>query len=254
MKKELQTLRREEGFTLVELAIVMIIIGLLIGGVLKGQELIANAQVVSTVAQIKGIEAATTTFRDTYNAVPGDMLNASGANGRLPQCTAAPCSNGNGNGRLELAAGAAQAAANESTYFWAHLNAADLFSGVTNTTTLAFGEAFPAADIGGGFTAGYEGTGALTADTAAANARGGHYIALRSNPTAAVAAGTATLPASSVARMDRKMDDGSPNTGIFRAAGAAAANTGCADGTGTTALYNERENPSACNAYIRIQG
>jgi prepilin-type N-terminal cleavage/methylation domain-containing protein len=48
----------QAGFTLVELAIVMIIIGLLIAGVLKGQELIANARVTSTVAQVKAIDAA----------------------------------------------------------------------------------------------------------------------------------------------------------------------------------------------------
>ena len=61
----------QAGFTLVELAIVMIIIGLLIAGVLKGQELIANARVTSTVAQIKAIDAATSTFKDTYQALPG---------------------------------------------------------------------------------------------------------------------------------------------------------------------------------------
>ena len=63
----------QAGFTLVELAIVMIIIGLLIAGVLKGQELIGNARVTSTVAQIKAIDAATSTFKDTYAALPGDM-------------------------------------------------------------------------------------------------------------------------------------------------------------------------------------
>ncbi|HPD83403.1 MAG TPA: prepilin-type N-terminal cleavage/methylation domain-containing protein, partial [Alphaproteobacteria bacterium] len=68
---ERQGRKGESGFTLVELAIVMIIIGLLIGGILKGQELIANAAVTSTVAQVKGFEAAMSTFDDKYNAMPG---------------------------------------------------------------------------------------------------------------------------------------------------------------------------------------
>jgi prepilin-type N-terminal cleavage/methylation domain-containing protein len=91
-------LRSEAGFTLVELAIVMIIIGLLIAGVLKGQALIANARVTSTVAQNKAIDAAISTFRDTYAALPGDIQNA-GA--KLPNC-AGPCIAvlGNGDGVL----------------------------------------------------------------------------------------------------------------------------------------------------------
>ncbi|MCD8566562.1 MAG: prepilin-type N-terminal cleavage/methylation domain-containing protein [Alphaproteobacteria bacterium] len=68
MKK---TLTSQKGFTLVELAIVMIIIGLLIGGILKGQELIANAQITNAVTQIKGMDGAVATFRETYNAFPG---------------------------------------------------------------------------------------------------------------------------------------------------------------------------------------
>jgi prepilin-type N-terminal cleavage/methylation domain-containing protein len=91
-------MRSEAGFTLVELAIVMIIIGLLIAGVLKGQALIQNAQVTATVAQDKAIEAATTTFKDTYNMLPGDITSP---NTKLPNCGAAPClTAGNGDGIL----------------------------------------------------------------------------------------------------------------------------------------------------------
>src|SRR5882757_8429247 len=101
MNGTLTVRRSEQGFTLVELAIVMIIIGLLIGGVLKGQELIANARVASTVSQIKGIDAATSTFQDKYNGMPGDLANA---NNRLQNCLAAPClaAGANGNGLVDV--------------------------------------------------------------------------------------------------------------------------------------------------------
>ncbi len=75
----------QRGFTLVELAIVMIIIGLLIGGVLKGQELISNAQVSASAAQVKATEAGISTFQDAYGAIPGDMVSPAT---RIPNCVA----------------------------------------------------------------------------------------------------------------------------------------------------------------------
>lgn len=235
--------RSQAGFTLVELAVVMIIIGLLIGGVLKGQELITNAQITSTIAQVKGVEGATSTFRDMYNAIPGDLTNPTV---RLNSCTAAPCNRaGNGNGRITETPGAAAAASTEALTFWAQLNAADLFSGVDGTANLAWGQGLPEASIGGGFTVGFTADGTLTASTGGV-ARGGHYLSLRGGP-GIVAVGNAALSASQAARIDRKMDDGSANGGSVRAAGG----TTCATAAG---VYVEANDVVSCSLYVRIQG
>lgn len=88
---------RENGFTLVELAIALMVIGLLIGGVLKGQELIENARVTQTIRQIKSYDAATLIFRNTYSALPGDIKRPN----RIPNCTEELCNiGGNGNGKV----------------------------------------------------------------------------------------------------------------------------------------------------------
>ena len=65
--------QNRDGFTLVEISIVMIIIGLLIGGILKGQELVKSAEVSRAVTELKSMQAAIETFRSEYRAFPGDM-------------------------------------------------------------------------------------------------------------------------------------------------------------------------------------
>ena len=67
---------RSSGFTLVEMAIVLVIVGLLLGGVLKGQEIIKNARYKSAGSQYKEVAAALTAYSDRYKAVPGDDTNA----------------------------------------------------------------------------------------------------------------------------------------------------------------------------------
>jgi len=63
----------KQGFTLIELSIVLVIIGLIVGGILVGQELIRTAQTRATIAQIEKYNTAVNTFRNKFDALPGDL-------------------------------------------------------------------------------------------------------------------------------------------------------------------------------------
>ena len=66
----------EAGFTLVEIAIVLVIIGLLLGGILKGQEMITQAKIKNAINDFNGVAVAVTSYQDRYRALPGDDPNA----------------------------------------------------------------------------------------------------------------------------------------------------------------------------------
>lgn len=234
-----QSRQGQKGFTLVELAVVMIIVGLLIGGILKGQELIANAQVSATVSQAKGIEAAASTFRDSFRAFPGDMANAAT---RLPNCTAAPCGDGDGDGRVNPAPDADAGAGDEGHNFFIHLLVADLISGFEGTNDVVLGQGLPSASAGGGYFVGFHGGGALGEN---ATARAGHYLSLRGSD-AAPAETLGAVNANQASRIDAKIDDANGTTGtVF-----SDADADCLDGED---FYNTADNPGNCNLYIRIQ-
>jgi len=248
----------ERGFTLVELAIVMIIIGLLIGGILKGQELIANARIASAATKVKAIDAALNTFRDSYGSLPGDLA---APNTRLPGCTNRCNNAGNGNNQIGGAPDAANAAASENTVAWAQLAVADLLGGIRDTAAtevVTGGTTHPNAEVPGQFYIGYAaGLAGLGLETTTLATRAGHYLAVYNGAgavaQAVAAAGVLSLTPNQANRIDQKIDDGQPNTGSTLAMGVSGTCTVGADGTAANNVYQGATADTVCGLYIRVQ-
>jgi prepilin-type N-terminal cleavage/methylation domain-containing protein len=120
----------QRGFSLVELSIVLVILGLLVGGVLSGQSLIRASELRSVTTQYQKFYSATMAFRDRYFALPGDMTNAQSFWGQSTACGGAAATgtcNGNGDGII-ASAGAANSTS-EQFQFWRHMALAGLIEG-----------------------------------------------------------------------------------------------------------------------------
>lgn len=175
--------KQHSGFTLVEIAIVLVIIGLLLGGVLKGQELITQAKIKNVANDLNGLTAAVYAYQDRYKRLPGDDPGA----GRWP-LIAAP---GNGNNAI---AGTydSQNNADESRLFWAELRLSGFVSGATDNLA--------------------------NAATQPINAAGG-IIGVQNGGLglAGLIICTGSLPAKVAQAIDSQFDDGNAITGNVRA-------------------------------------
>lgn len=124
-----------KAFTLFELSIVLVIIGLIVSGVVAGQELIRNAELSAISREIGQFETAVNSFRYKYDAIPGDFNNAEAYWGTMSAGTCPNASggtgtqtcDGNGNGKVERSGTGNQS--NETFTFWQHLANADMLEG-----------------------------------------------------------------------------------------------------------------------------
>ncbi len=185
-------MHKQRGFTLIEIAIVLVIIGLLLGGVLKGQELITSARVRSLISQQDGIKVAYFGFLDRYRALPGDYTSASAnING-----VGATCGTGNGDGNGQITTTAQ--GIDERILAWEHLSKAGFISGSYTCDAKESPTTTPSNPYGTRMQLAYDNV-YDGAPTPRHNIKTGNQI-----------------PSDILAEMDRKSDDGVATGGTFR--------------------------------------
>lgn len=202
----MKTTHQQAGFTLVEIAIVLVIIGLLLGGILKGQELINSARVRNLADQNAAVQAAYYGFIDRYRQVPGDWPAAAATVG-IGQAIVSPTAATAGNGRID------DGSWDEASGVWEQLSKSGFITGTyiggaADEATYRDGQHAPVNAFNGpvllSLADDYQG---------AATTRLVYFFGRQ-------------VPAKIMRELDVKLDDGQPTTGTVRASATAAGGYG----------------------------
>lgn len=214
------------GISLVEMAVVLVVIGVIIGAVFKGADLLHNAKKQSTVAQIQQLLSNVQLFKEKYSFLPGDFPKASSdINESIP--------NGTGSGTL---AGDPFSKSSPAGLFWVHLEAAELFhTAMPSGETLMYGDGLLPSELGGGFTVVYSPTPEMP----------GHWLVLGGKN--GNSGEEPTLTPEEASYINKKLDNGSPLTGKVKSLDGNRATSGkcLADGH-----YNLKNKEKSCVMYI----
>ncbi|HEX5538953.1 MAG TPA: prepilin-type N-terminal cleavage/methylation domain-containing protein [Methylophilaceae bacterium] len=194
-------MKKQSGFTLIELAIVLVIIGLLLGGVLKGQELINSAKVKNMATDFKNAQVYIYGYQDRFKALPGDDHSANTHVGGTVATTAGQTQNAIIQGDWN-----SQTTTDESFLFWQHVRLAGLAPGPTTFGSAAELATYIPRNADGG----QIGVQSITGFTAVSVA-----------PTAGGITGAYVICSDGILgrfakQLDTTLDDGVGNTGSMR--------------------------------------
>ena len=214
------------AFGLMEIAIVLIIIGIIASFALKGVQLIDNAKLKTVMNDVEQVRLYTLIFQDRYHSLPGDYDGKGEGFGEK-------VSYGNGNGRID--APELSTPTGESAFFWNHLAVSEIMGSLkpTPSTEMKPGIHYPHCKIGGTLTV-----------SPTANGQPGPWLVLAMPTSPQLSPG---LTPEQAAQLDSTHDDGSPTSGLIQAAGTA---------TGWTCVQADRYNlglkEKACIVFFKL--
>jgi len=235
----------QRGFTLLEIVIVVLIVGFLLAGALKGQELLTSAKVKRVSGQLDEVRAAYFGFQDRYKALPGDYADAAAT----LRCGTSICLHGNGDGHIqanELIVTGNEA--HEDLLVWSHLSASGFLKG---DYVMNAGEAQPS--DGNTPKNAYSVYMQIVFD-------GKYGMAAGGNPRHNLKTG-GQIPVTVLMELDRKIDDGKPYKGSlqFSAYSANAVTapqesgaTGCVSANNVDADWNIASASANCGAALLL--
>jgi len=252
------------GFSLVELSIVLVILGLLTGGILSGQNLIRAAELRSVVAEFRNYQTAVMTFQDQHLNLPGDIPNAidywGAPGGNIANCpatagTGTETCNGNGDGSVIRTTSSASQYV-EEYLFWQHLGNAGLipskFSGLAgpiNVTDSVIRENTPPSKLSdAGWETAFWNVDATNTD-AFSPMNYNHYFRIGADEGDQL--GKAVMSPKEAWNIDAKIDDGKPGYGNVIGL---HWDDACANATSSSdydADYNLDRNSIECALYFR---
>jgi len=215
---------QQSGFTLVEIAIVLVIIGLLLGGILKGQELINSAKVKNLANDFRVIPTYVYAYQDKFKALPGDDVAAASHVTGATNATTPAGVQGNGviNGNWNSSTNT-----DETRLFWQHVRLANLAAGPTDVTDPTFA---PKNAVGGALGI----SGASTALLQVAGMTGTYQVC------------SAGILGKFAKQLDVQMDDGNTATGSLRVVADGAALGAAAI---ATTVVDEATNYTVCMTF-----
>jgi prepilin-type N-terminal cleavage/methylation domain-containing protein len=183
-------MKRQSGFTLVEIAIVLVIVGLLLAGIIQGSALINSGTAKNLANELKTIPVYVYQYQDKFRALPGDDANANNHVGGSNATTGGTI----GNGRIE---GSWNSTTNtdESFLFWEHIRRAGLAAGPTNTADAGYAPH----NVAGGRVG-------ISSGVPIAGMSGSYFVC------------SGAVLGKYVRQIDTTLDDGNTDTGSLRAA------------------------------------
>ena len=216
--------RRQKGFTLVEIAIVLVIIGLLLGGVLKGQELINSAKVKNMATDFRNVPVFIYGYQDKFKRLPGDDQSANKNVGVDDDHV------GNNSGVID-GKWNETSPTKESVLFWEHIRRANLAAGATDFSGLDATASLPT------------------------NAEGSRIGVSGEMPIKAMVGGNYYMCSDGIEgkfarQLDLTIDDGEPNKGSMQAIAQAAGGATQADGSkNADPIFIEGTRYTVCMAF-----